>query len=488
MHGDAEALDLGALALFAGVIGALILVFLAALTLPAPPGWRRWPMRAGFAAGGAGLVLLANMALYRHDAHLDLTREKAFTPSPETTRVIGGLTQEVGLTYFYQKQDPAARAMRTMVELMGKMNPLLKVRVIDPDQNPGAANQLGARVYNTAVLTAAGRREDLITTDDRDIALGILRLLRTSARTLCFVADHGEYDIDNFEFHTHFEGSGGHGHDIQGGAMVQMDQHGIGRLRRAVEKLGLGTRKVSLRGGPVAPDCAVLIDANPRTPHAPPESAALADYLQRGGAFLLLVEPDHEIEHTLAAVLARAGVRCEPGSVIDPGDHYFTDPQMVAIARYTRHPVTDRLALSFFPGVRPVVPLLSPDVRAVALFSSGQTSYLTTDPNTGPRPLAVASEGQLSPAAAPFRMVVVGDADFASNSFFPYLSNADLALAAIGWLLREERAPTMKPSVEVLPTVTLTNQQANGIFLTSVFLLPGLLLLTGAGVWWVRRR
>jgi hypothetical protein len=52
------------------------------------------------------------------------------------------------------------------------------------------------------------------------------------------------------------------------------------------------------------------------------------------------------------------------------------------------------------------------------------------------------------PKTPPFRLVAVGDADFASNSFFPYLANADLLLGAIAWLIREERAPVVKPPVE----------------------------------------
>jgi ABC-type uncharacterized transport system involved in gliding motility auxiliary subunit len=84
--------------------------------------------------------------------------------------------------------------------------------------------------------------------------------------------------------------------------------------------------------------------------------------------------------------------------------------------------------------------------------------------------------------------MVVGDADFASNSFFPYLANADIVLAGVSWLLREDRLPTLKPPVEVLPQVTLTNAQVRWIFILTVILLPGAVALTGVGVWLWRRR
>jgi ABC-type uncharacterized transport system involved in gliding motility auxiliary subunit len=102
----------------------------------------------------------------------------------------------------------------------------------------------------------------------------------------------------------------------------------------------------------------------------------------------------------------------------------------------------------------------------------------------------VAAEGRWpdSGASAPFRLVVMGDGDFASNSFFPYMSNGDLALSALAWLLREERAPTMRPPVEVLPQVVLTNRQVRGIFAFTVLVIPGLAAMLGGAVWWRRRR
>ena len=86
----------------------------------------------------------------------------------------------------------------------------------------------------------------------------MLRLLRPREVVICFAAGHGEYDIDNFAFHTHFEGAQSHSHDAEGTAVVQMEQHGLGRLRQLLEKLGLVARKVTFAAGqPIPDDCAV---------------------------------------------------------------------------------------------------------------------------------------------------------------------------------------------------------------------------------------
>ena len=96
-----------------------------------------------------------------------------------------------------------------------------------------------------------------------------------------------------------------------------------------------------------------------------------------------------------------------------------------------------------------------------------------------------ASGAQASPS--PFRVVVVGDGDFASNSFFPYMSNSDLVLSMVRWLAREERAPKVRAGVPMTPLILLTGQQMKRIFLVLEVLLPLGVIAVGAVVWWRRR-
>ena len=82
---------------------------------------------------------------------------------------------------------------------------------------------------------------------------------------------------------------------------------------------------------------------------------------------------------------------------------------------------------------------------------------------------------------------MVGDADFASNSYFPYMANSDLALSMVRWLVREERTPKVRASVPVPPMVLLTTRQMQRIFTTLEILLPLSVVVVGAVVWWRRR-
>src|SRR5882672_1104425 len=200
---------------FMGWLVALVALFVFGLRLPLQPSLRRLPA-FGYVTGivvmTLGLVVLANVALVLHDAHFDLTREGVFTPAKQAENVVDRLSRDVKLTYFYQSQDQAGRRAKDMVEVLGRRNPRLHVRTVDPDKQPTVADTYGVRIYNAAVLETDGRRIQVMSTDENQIALGILRVIREQVTTVCFMEGHGEYPMENFEFHTHFEGVAGHSH------------------------------------------------------------------------------------------------------------------------------------------------------------------------------------------------------------------------------------------------------------------------------------
>ena len=144
-----------------------------------------------------------------------------------------------------------------------------------------------------------------------------------------------------------------------------------------------------------------------------------------------------------------------------------------------RIPITRTLSLTFFPGIRPLtltkpaagVEVRRPPEQPRQLRPSGGARGGAHDrglarpcnrqvADVRPRVLGIAAEGTLAPGAPPFRAVVIGDGDFASNSFLPYMANSDLLVAAVRWLAREERGTAVRTRIPVPPMILLTGAQS----------------------------
>lgn len=509
-----HAVELTALAWGTGWLAAVLILFVAGARLPLAMGLGAIASRlyaVGCVAAGLGVWLLANVALHLNDTHIDLTREKVYTPSATAMAVVDELRTPVHITYFYRSEDPIGQRARNILEVMGRRNPMLSVLTVDPDKQPELARREGVLLYNAAIVEAAGRRVLIQGTDEAEIAIGVQRVLRTRALTVCFLEGHGEFAMDGFEFHTHLEGVSDHSHGDASSQIIETAGHGVGRLRRVLEAQGYATAKLLLATtGAVPGDCTVVLDANPRTTFLPAESAALRRYLSAGGSALLMLDLGFVPEAGLARLLSDLGARLEQEVVVDPLSHYQRDAEMVAVTGYDPHPITRTLSLTFFPGIRPLTltqpasgvevtpilqssrdsyarPVLPADARTVEGSSAPVAQVAPQMADVRPRVLGIAAEGTLAPGASPFRAVVIGDGDFASNSFLPYMSNSDLLVAAVRWLAREERGTAVRTRIPVPPMVLLTGAQSRWLFILIVIVLPLTVIAIGCAVWWSRR-
>ena len=304
------------------------------------------------------VVIAANVALYRHDVHFDVTREGRNTPPEQLTDVIDHLHAPLSLTYFYNAGDPNALAVRDLIEIAARNHPLLAFRAIDLDKEPGLARDIGVHSYNTAVLQA-GDRKVLVenVTDAARLGYAALRVLRQRPETICFVTGHGEtFHPTPAHFHySHVETL--KGHDTPGaGDVLVAEPEQLDRFQLALNEIGFDMRGIVTAATNAIPsDCTVVAEIGPRTALAPGEADLLAAYLQGGGRLAVAdrsaVSVDADFQSRL---LGTVGLSTEPAIVIDPLNHFRTDPDKVAVPYYPPHPITKRLALTVFPQARPI--------------------------------------------------------------------------------------------------------------------------------------
>jgi ABC-type uncharacterized transport system involved in gliding motility auxiliary subunit len=184
--------------------------------------------------------------------------------------------------------------------------------------------------------------------------------------------------------------------------------------------------------------------------------------------------------------------------------------------------VTRALPLSFFPGARSLSPgrrvagtSVTPVINSSA-NSFGETSIDRAERNDkadipGPLTIMVAinkrpttqeeqdvvanlerreaheNASPLRIANGRSRMVVIGDSDFATNSFFHILGNGNLFLNTVNYLAAQENLIGIEPHTRELPEINFTNRQMKATFFLAVFLFPLLLGLIGTAIWWRQR-
>jgi ABC-type uncharacterized transport system involved in gliding motility auxiliary subunit len=479
------------------VVGALLL----RPQLGAMVGRRRGEV-AVFALGVLGVLIAVAYLSVRYPLRFDLTTAGEYSLSQATVTMLKRLDRPVRIVFFH---DPMMRETVELYELMAAQTPRLTVEFYDPMIHPAQARMLGVNFAGTAVVESEDRRLVVSSGSETDIANAILRVSRSATQVVCFLDGHGEPDPFSLESHDHLEGAAGHSHGL-GARYVLHERHGMAKARHALETLNYTVRKVLLLRGPdVLADCAVLVVAGPKAALLPAEITAVKAYLAGGGHGLFMLDPF--VRTGLEPVLLDYGVVVDDDIVLDEASHFWADVSSPAVTDYNRHPITRDLPLAFFPGARSLSPTARrvPGTSVIPLVNSSRNSWSQADParvnfvrgrdRWGPATLmAIArrrgadSADGAAPSTAPrSRIAVVGDSDFATNSFFHIMGNGALFLNTINYLGAQEDLIGIQPRTADLPRVNLTNQQMKATFVLSVILVPAVLTLVGTAVWWTHR-
>jgi ABC-type uncharacterized transport system involved in gliding motility auxiliary subunit len=455
---------------------------------------------------------------------VDMTEEGRYSLSEQTVTMLKALDTPVHITFFH---DPMMRETVELYELIAKQTDKVTLELYDPMLNPAQARLRGVQFAGTAIMESEGRKLQVNGDKETDIANGILRVSMRVQQTLCFLDGHREPDPFSQESHDHLEGAAGHSHGL-GVQYVLHEQHGMAKARNALETMNYKVEKISLMRSPSAEalsHCSLLIVAGPKLELLPPEVAAIRAFLAAGGNAFLMLDPF--VRTGLEPVLREYGVVANDDIVIDESNHFWADPSSPAVSDYNYHQIARDLPLTFFPGARSLSPTSQriPGVNVIPLVNSSKQSFGETDPQRArfdkgkdlPGPTTLRAVARRRPAAADdpvyrsaqealsgsargttqeaprntatarSRIAVVGDSDFATNSFFHIMGNGKLFLNTVNYLAARENLIGLEPRTYELPRVNLTNRQMKGTFFLSVILIPALLAVIGTAVWWRQR-
>ncbi len=437
---------------------------------------------AVYTAVAVAIVVLANWFVDRHNRRWDLTPNQSYSLSPQTTKVLKGLKND--LTIYVFDRESGFRGRRDLLDNYSALTPRVTVRYVDPDRQPSLAGQFGIRNYGTVVVAGGDRHFEAQSSTEEGVTNAIVRLLK-GQKTVYFIQGHGERDVDS------------------------SDRAGYGRVKKQLENENRQVKTlVLLQKMEVPADCSLLVIAGPRNDFLAQEVETIKKYLTGGGRALFLLDPGVELTN-LAKLLADWNVTLRNDLAIDENpvaQLVGASPSMPLILKYGSSPIVQPLArtATLFPLTRSFevgkeykagvsaesLCETSPDSFGVADFDPKvrEVRYRAGKDTKGPLSVAVAGtiagEGEKKTEG---RFVAVGTSMLAVNNYLPFEGNRDLFMNMVNWLSAEEDLISIRPKPPESQRLNMTAQQMRRVLYLGVFGLPILIIALGTSVWWRRR-
>lgn len=419
----------------------------------------------------------------RYVQQADWTASGRNTLTADSRKLLEELTSPVRITAFARDNDFLRRQIQEIIARYQRIKADVELEFVNPDTDPEQVRELGISMDGELLLHYQGRSEKVQQLNEQQITNALLRLARQGDRWIVFLSGHGERDP------------------------LGEANHDLGSFGRELQRKGLKVQTLNLAQNPAIPDNTnLLVIASPQLALLAGETKIIREYLTRGGNLLWLTEPGDNMG--LGPIAEDLGLEFLPGRIVDATTRLFgiQNPAFVLIPEYPMHAVTrDLTSLTLFPETVALEaqteapwtadPLLTTMERAWTELGpiEGDVRY---DPDTDERPgpldigIAFTREG-----AAPEtggeprqqRVVVIGDGDFLSNSYLGNGANLDLGLNLIHWLSHDDAFIAIRAKAAPDTQLVLSQTAQALIAFGFLFVLPGLLLLSGLLIW-LRRR
>ena len=424
-------------------------------------------------------VIAAGWLIARHDRYWDWTHESANSLSPESEAIVRRLDAPLRATVFIDPQDPLGKTIERLLARYQQVLPGLRIRFLDPQRFPEQARDAKVSLAGQIMLEYRGRRETLNAVGERALSAAMARLATSRAPWVAVLEGHGERKIDG-------EGA-----------------RDLGRFGQELKDQGFLLRSLDLTtvaDVPINTHLALL--SNPEIALFPGEADRLAQYLDRGGNLLWLMDPGPL--NGLETLVDLLGIGVLPGTVVDAKAAEFESktPAVAVISEYPDDPLGAGLkAPALLPGAVAFETRTAPGWTLAGYLSTGVESWNETGrlegkvfrdevvgEQAGPLPVVLALTRPLGEDGRVQRVLVVGDGDFLSNAQVGAYGNRALGLKLLRWVSGEEGQFALPPDPAPAAGLILDHSRRLLLGLGALVLLPGLFLVSGLTMRWARSR
>lgn len=430
------------------------------------------------------VALTALLAFLAHEYRFqrDLTHANRNTLSAATLEVLKQLDGPVNITAFAMAQtvrgQDVHKWIREMLRTYQRAKPDLALTIVDPREDPKAAVAAGVQTTNELLIEYRKRSERLSVAEisnEQAVANALMRLARGAERLVLWLDGHGERRLNGIA------------------------NHDLGEFGRQLQLKGFQLNSVNLGLAQEVPaNAALLVVASPQVDLLPAEVDKIRRHLAGSGNLLWLIDPGPlRGMQPIAEIL---GLVLTPGIVVDPeASRFNTSPTIAVGATYGRHAITNVLSKNtFFPAARQIGTTENEEWRVTPLVEVAQRGWVETgkldgnisfDKNrdfAGPVNIATALERTVGDRN--HRVVVVGTGEFLANAYLGNLGNLDLGVNIMNWLTGDDRMITIQPRPAPDSNLDIEPFTFYSIAFTFLLALPLAFTITGAVIWWRRRK
>ena len=435
----------------------------------------------------------------------DITQANRNILTPGSVNVLKQMKGPVNITVFATKDDASSgdnfrKGMIDFVARYQREKKDVNLTFINPSIEPKLAQEASVKQDGEVVVEYQKRVEHINPPiAEQEMTNLLVRLSRTSQQPVMFLDGHGERNL------------------------LGVKNHDLGEFGKQLEKKGFKFANPDLTIAQAVPsNGAMLVVASPQVDVSEIEAKKIKTYLESGGNLLWLLD-DNNLRG-LDQVAEYLNMQVSPGIVVDMASAQYGNDARMAFGRlYGEHPITINFMLrTLFPEAHQVTAKGTDENgwKVSNLVEVAPNGWLTADKlakdakpkfnektdKRGPINIGVALERIYGKKGQ--RVVVMGNAEFLSNTYIPIEGNLDLGVNIVNWLAGDDNLITIQPLPLKDVNITIPEEGWGHVWAMIVwnpiqftdnpnstfpfglfnFIIPFALMIAGFYFWWKRRK